>query len=180
METFLLTAMGLFGVVRGLAVLVNARTRQGTLLNEGSADRRRGCESNLARIAEHYLPERSLPLHAEFVLPGRRRTLGSCRPTPRSFSNKRWTAAMRCLRPSAQAYRGTIRRCGYDRPAQLAGTMANVLAQNLFHRKIQHLSAGLIRQGNELQDAQHQAGRAHGPWTGRSFTCRRSMSSPPS
>jgi rhodanese-related sulfurtransferase len=38
--------------------------------------------------------------------------------------------------------------------------MANALAQNLFHREIQHLSAGLIRQGDELQDAQQQAGRA--------------------
>ena len=42
----------------------------------------------------------------------------------------------------------------------LAGTMANALAQNLFNRQIQHLSAGLMRQGTELQDALRLAGRA--------------------
>ena len=31
METFLLIVMGLFGVTRGLVVLMNARTRQGHL-----------------------------------------------------------------------------------------------------------------------------------------------------
>ena len=61
METFLLTAMGLFGVARGLAVLVNARTRQGHLAQRGlTAKEAEACERNLSRIAEHYLPEDSL------------------------------------------------------------------------------------------------------------------------
>src|SRR5512139_500097 len=57
METFLLTAMGIFGVGRGLTILMNARTRQGHLTQRGLTGlEAEACERNLARIAEHYLP----------------------------------------------------------------------------------------------------------------------------
>jgi rhodanese-related sulfurtransferase len=42
----------------------------------------------------------------------------------------------------------------------LTDTMANAISYNLFHRQMQHLSAGLMRQSLELQDALRQAGEA--------------------
>lgn len=163
METFLLTAMGLFGVARGLTVLMNARTHQGHLAQRGlSGPEAEACESNLARIAEHYLPEDRLPRHVEFILPGKTADPGLLPADTAVILKQKVDGDYALL--SAIGPRLSEEPFGEaDMTAllNLAGTMANVLAQTLFHREIQHLSAGLISQGNELQDAQHQAGRAH-------------------
>ncbi len=162
METVLLTAMGLFGVTRGLTVLMNARTRQGHLTQRGlSGPEAEACERNLARIAEHYLPEHSLPRHAEFVLPAQAADPGLL-PADTAVVLKQKVDGHYALL-SALGPRLTAEAFGEaDMTAllNLAGTMANALAQNLFHRQVQHLSAGLSRQGDELQDSQRQAARA--------------------
>jgi rhodanese-related sulfurtransferase len=162
METFLLTAMGLFGATRGLVILINARTRQGHLtqrgLSEPEAD---ACECNLARIAEHYLPEDSLPRHAEFVLPVQAADPGLLPADTAVILKQKVDGNYALLSAIGPRLSGeSFGEADMTALLNLAGTMANALSQNLFHRQIQHLSAGLIRQGNELQDAQRQAGRA--------------------
>jgi len=162
METFLLTAMGLFGVTRGLAVLMNARTREGHLAQRGlSVPEVAACERNLARIAAHFLPEDRLPLHAELVLPGEAAAPGLL-PADTAIILKQKVDGSYALLSAIGPRRSGEPFGEADRTVllNLAGTMANALAQNLFHRQIQHLSAGLTRQGNELQDSQRQAGRA--------------------
>ncbi|MCK7512445.1 MAG: hypothetical protein MZV70_56010 [Desulfobacterales bacterium] len=120
METFLLTAMGLFGVARGLAVLMNARTRQGHLAQRGlSGPEAEACERSLARIAEHYLPEDSLPRHAEFVPPAQAADPGLLPADTAVVLKQKVDGTMPLLsafgpRLSARAFR----RGGYDRPAQ--------------------------------------------------------------
>ncbi|MBI5579688.1 MAG: rhodanese-like domain-containing protein [Deltaproteobacteria bacterium] len=162
METFLLTAMGLFGATRGLAILMNAQTRQGHLTQRGlSGPEADACERNLARIAEHYLPEDSLPCHAEFVLPGQTAEPGLLPADTAVILKQRLDGNYALLSAIGPRLSGeSFGEADMTALLNLAGTMANALAQNLFHRQIQHLSAGLIRQGNELQDAQRQAGRA--------------------
>jgi hypothetical protein len=162
METFLLTALGLFGATRGLVILINARTRQGHLtqrgLSEPEAD---ACECNLARIAEHYLPEDSLPRHAEFVLPLQAADPGLLPADTAVILKQKVDGNYALLSAIGPRLSGeSFGEADMTALLNLAGTIANALSQNLFHRQIQHLSAGLIRQGNELQDAQRQAGRA--------------------
>jgi rhodanese-related sulfurtransferase len=162
METFLLTAMGLFGVTRALAVLVNARTCQGHLAQRGlSGPEVEACERNLARIAENYLPEESLPRHAEFVLPGQTGDSGLLPADTAVILKQKVDGNYALLSAIGPRLSGEpFGDADMTTLLNLAGTMATALAQNLFHRQIQHLSAGLIRQGNELQEAQRQAGRA--------------------
>lgn len=162
METFLLTAMGLFGVTRGLAVLMNVQTRQGHLAQRGlSGPEAEACERNLALIAEHYLPEDSLPSHAEFILPRQTADPGLLPAEIAVILKQRVDGNYALLSAIGTRLSGeSFGEADMTALLNLAGTMANALAQNLFHRQIQHLSAGLIRQGNELQDAQCQVGRA--------------------
>jgi len=162
METFLLTAMGIFGVARGLAILMNTRTRQGHISQRGlTAMEAEACERNLAHIAEHYLPEDNLPSCAEFVLPLQAADPGLL-PADTAMLLKQMVDGNYAVlvvignrlsgEPFGDADVTTL--------LNLAGTMANALAQHLFNRQIQHLSAGLMRQSSELQNALHQAGRA--------------------
>jgi rhodanese-related sulfurtransferase len=162
MECFLLTVMGLFGAAHGLSILMNAQTRQGHLAQRGltppEAD---ACERNLVPIAEHYLQGDDLPRQAEWVPPG---PAADPRLLPAD------TALI--LKQKVDGRYGLLSSFGPRRSGEpfgeadktallnLADAMANALAQSLFHRQIQHLSAGLIRQGDELQDAQRQAGTA--------------------
>ena len=162
MEIYLLTAMGLFGVNRGLAVFMNVRTRLGHLAQRGlSGPEAEDCERNLSRMAEQYLPEDSLPLHAEFVLPAKTVTPGLLPADTAVILKQKVDGSYALLsaigpRPSGEPFG----EADMTALLNLTETIANALAQNLFHREIQHLSAGLIRQGDELQDAQRQAGRA--------------------
>ncbi len=145
METFLLTAMGLFGVTRGLAVLMNARTREGHLAQRGlSVPEVAACERNLARIAAHFLPEDRLPLHAELVLPGEAAAPGLL-PADTAIILKQKVDGSYALLSAIGPRRSGEPFGEADRTVllNLAGTMANA-----------------TRQGNELQDSQRQAGRA--------------------
>ena len=162
METFLLTAMGLFGVARGLTVLMNARTRQGFLAQRGlSGSEADACEGNLGRIAEHYLREDSLPGHVEFFPPGQTADPGILPAGLAVILKQRVDGSYALLSAIGPRLSGEpFSDADMTALLNLAGTMANALAQNLFHREIQHLSAGLMRQGHDLQDAQHLAGRA--------------------
>lgn len=162
METFLLTAMGIFGVARGLVILVNSRTREGHLTQRGltslEAD---SCERNLVRIAERYLPEDGLPSCAEYVLTGQIADSGllpaETAALVKQMVDERYAVIVVIgRRVSGEPYGDA----DVTTLLNLTGTMANALAQNLFNRQIQHLSAGLMRQGAELQDAQRLAGRA--------------------
>jgi rhodanese-related sulfurtransferase len=162
MECFLLTVMGLFGATHGLAILMNAQTRQGHLAQRGlggpAAD---ACERNLVRIAAHYLHGDDLPRQAEFIRPG-----------PAADPGLLPADTALILRQKVDGHYGLLSAFGPRRSGEpfgdadmtallnLAGAMANALAQSLFHRQVQHLSAGLMRQGNDLQDAQRQAGSA--------------------
>jgi rhodanese-related sulfurtransferase len=162
METFLLTAMGLFGVARGLAILMNARTRQGHLTQRGLTGlEAEACERNLARIAEHYLPEDNLPSCAEFVLPGQTADPGLLPTDTAVILKQRVDGSYALLSAIGPRLAGEpFGEADMTTLLNLAGTMANALAQNLFNRQIQHLSAGLMRQGTELQDALRLAGQA--------------------
>jgi rhodanese-related sulfurtransferase len=162
METFLLTAMGLFGATRGLAVLVNVRTRQGHLAQRGlSGPEADACERNLARIAEHYLPEDSLPGHAELVLPRQGADPGLLPADTAVLLKQKVDGSYAVLVGIGARLSGESFGDGdVTTLLNLAGTMVNALAQNLFNRQIQHLNAGLMRQGTELQDALRLAGRA--------------------
>jgi rhodanese-related sulfurtransferase len=162
METFLLTAMGLFGVTRGMTVLIDTQTRVGHLCQRGlSAPEAEACERNLARIAEHFLPEDSLPLHAEFVLPAKTADPGLLPADISIILKQKVDGSYALLSAIGPRLSGEpFGEADMTALLNLAGAMANALAQNLFHRQIQQLSAGLIRQGEELQDSQRQAGRA--------------------
>ena len=69
METFLLSAMGIFGITEGLVILINTRTYQGHLFHRGfSKEAVAACERNLTRIARHYLPPEGPPIGASAAL----------------------------------------------------------------------------------------------------------------
>jgi rhodanese-related sulfurtransferase len=162
METFLLTAMGLFGVPCGLAVLMNVRTRQGHLTQRGlTGPEAEACERNLGQIAQRYLPEDCLPSHAEFILPRQTADPGLLPADIAVILKQRVDGSYALLSAFGPRLSGEpFGEADMTVLLNLAGTTANALAQNLFHRQIQHLSAGVIRQGSELQDAQRRAGRA--------------------
>ncbi len=161
-ETFLLTALGLFGAARGLTLLVNTQTRQGHITQRGlSPEEAAACERNLSRIAEHYLPEERLPRQADFLPPGPESDPGLLPADTALVLAQRVDgnyALLSALGPrlSGEAFGAA------DKTAllQLAETMAGALSQNLFHREIQQLSAGLMRQGQALDEARREAAQA--------------------
>jgi rhodanese-related sulfurtransferase len=162
METFLLTALGLFGATRGLALLVNTQTRRGHLAHRGLClPEAEACERNLTRIVEHYLPREHLPRHAEFLAPGPATAPGLLPADTALILAQRVEGDYGLLaaigpRLSGEAFTEA------DKTAllNLAETTANALAQNLYHHEIAQLSAGLMRQGHALQEAQRQTARA--------------------
>jgi rhodanese-related sulfurtransferase len=159
METFLLTALGLFGAMRGLALLVNTRTRQGHLTQRGlTPPEAEACERNLARIAEHYLPEERLPRHADFLPPGPKSAPGLLPADTTLILAQRVAGDYALLSAVGPRLSGeALSEADKTALLSLAETMANALAQNLYHHEIAHLSAGLMRQGSALQEAQRQA-----------------------
>ncbi|MGE5259058.1 MAG: rhodanese-like domain-containing protein [Hyphomicrobiales bacterium] len=162
METFLLTAMGIFGVARGLAVLMNTRTRQGHLTQRGlSSQEAEDFERNLARIAAHYLPEDRPPSCGESVLCHQIADSGLLPANAAVLLKQMVDESHAVLVVIGNRLSGEpFGAADVTTLLNLTGTMASALAQNLFNRQIQHLSAGLMRQGAELQDALHEARRA--------------------
>ncbi|MCU0561941.1 MAG: rhodanese-like domain-containing protein [Desulfobacterales bacterium] len=161
-ETFLLTALGLFGAAHGLALMVNTQTGQGTITQRGlSPAEAEACERNLSRIAEHYLPEERLPRRAELLAPGPEPDPGLLPADTALVLTQRVDGTYALLsafgpRLSGEAFGAA------DKSAllNLADTLAGALSQNLFHREIQHLNAGLMRQGQVLEQAQRDAAQA--------------------
>lgn len=162
METFLLTAMGIFGVSRGLVILMNARSGQGHFVERGlTGPEAEACKGNLARISEQYLSEERLPLCPEVVSPRQASEPGLLPADTALILIQKVDGSYALLSAVGPRLSGEpFGDADMTTLLNLAGTMANSLAQNLFHRQIKHLSAGLMRQGNELQDAQRQAARA--------------------
>ena len=162
METYLLTAMGIFGIVSGLAILLNTRTGQGYLAHRGlSGDEAEACERNLAFIAEDYLNQGRWPQHAELIMhrPGADRGLlpaGTAIVVKQSIDSSyaMLTAFGRRISgsPLADADAAVL--------LNLTGTLTNALAHHLSNRQIEHLSAGLMRQSADLQEALRQAEKA--------------------
>lgn len=161
-ETFLLTALGLFGAACGLTLLVNTHTRRGHITQRGlSPAEAAACARNLSRIAEHYLPDERLPRQAAFLPPGPEPDPGLLPADTALVLSQRVDgnyALLSAFGPMLSG--GTFGEADKTALLNLADTMAGALSQNLFHREIQHLSAGLMRQGQALEEAQRDAAQA--------------------
>jgi rhodanese-related sulfurtransferase len=162
METYVLTAMGLFGVASGLAILVNTRTGQGHLTYRGlSNPEAAACEQNLSGIIGRYLPEGHPSQHPERVIS---RQDGDPGPLPADTA----VIVKQAVDPSFAVLAAFGRKHSGEPLAEpdittllnLTGTMAGALAHNLFNRQVEHLNAGLMRQSADLQNALRQAGQA--------------------
>lgn len=161
-ETFLLTALGLFGAARGLALLVNTQTHQGHVTQRGlSPSEAEACERNLSRIAEHYLPDERLPRHAAFLPPGPESDPGLLPADTALVLTQRVDGNYALLCALGPRLSGEhFEEADKATLLNLAETVAGALSQNLFHREIQHLSAGLMRQSQALDEAQRTAAQA--------------------
>ena len=165
METFLLSAMGIFGITEGLVILINTRTFEGHLFHRGfSKEEVAACERNLSRIARHYLPPEVptiVTTATQFVAEGQPNGL-ELLPASAELLIKRMVdetfAVIVALgkniteSPPADTDVETV--------LSLIGTLANALAQTLSQRQIQNLTADLARQGTALEDALRQASLA--------------------
>ena len=163
MEHFLLTAMGVAGVARALVLLVNLRTGQGWICQRGlAADEADRVSHLLPQLAEHHFPEGARPAVAEFV------------SAPQTLASGMLPAGTQLLirqvadDPYAVMATFGARISGEaldegDRSAllNLTGVLLNALRQNLFHRQVQHLNAGLARQTASLETARQLAEQAH-------------------
>ena len=157
LETYLLTAMGIFGFARGLAIMINARTQAGTVVQRGlSRPEFEACEHGLAGIAAHCLgqlcPQAEIatcvPDGVSGVLPADT-TVVVKQSVHQDYAVLAAFGPRLSGRPMADADATTL--------LNLTGTMTSALAHNLFNRQIENLSAGLMRQGSDLQNALRQA-----------------------
>jgi hypothetical protein len=153
LETNLLTAMGIFGFVRGLAIMINARTQAGHVVQRGlSRPECEACEHGLAGIAAHCLglpcPQAeiaaSVPEGVSGVLPADA-TVVVKQSVHQDYAVLAAFGPRLSGRSMADADATTL--------LNLTGTMTSALAHNLFNRQIENLSAGLMRQGADLQNA---------------------------
>jgi rhodanese-related sulfurtransferase len=159
METYLLTAMGIFGFARGLAILFNTRTQQGHMVHRGlGGPDAEACERNLARIAAHCLNEGLPPPQAVIATPAPAGASGLLpadttvvlkQSVHQDFAVLAAFGTRLCGQPLVDADATTL--------LNLTGTMTGALAHTLFDRHIEHLSAGLMRQSADLQNALQQA-----------------------
>ena len=165
METFLLSAIGIFGITEGLVILINTRTYEGHLFHRGfSKEEVAACERNLTRIARHYLPPEVPTIvtsAAQFVAEGQPNG-SELLPASVELLIKRMVdetfAVIVALgknitgSPPADADVETL--------LSLTDTLTNALGQTLSQRQIQNLTADLARQGTALEDALRQASLA--------------------
>ena len=165
METFLLSAMGIFGITEGLVILINTRTYQGHLFHRGfSKEAIAACKRNLTRIARHYLPPEGSPIGAsvaQLVAEGQ----------PNGSELLPASAELLIKRMVDETFAVIVvlgKNITGSQPADadvetllsLTGTLTNALAQTLSQRQIQNLNTDLIRQSTALEDARHQASLA--------------------
>lgn len=159
METYLLTAMGILGFASGLAALINTRTHQGHIVHRGlGGQEAEACEHGLARIAAHCMPDGQRSPHAELAEPFKASVPGALPGdmtvvVKQSVDQEFAVLAAFGRRLSAKPLEGADATTLLN----LTGIMTSALARSLFSRQIDHLSAGLMRQSAELQNALHQA-----------------------
>jgi len=165
METFLLTAMGIFGITQGLVILINTRTHQGYPVHRGLPKAEaETCEHKLSRIVEHYLSREGLQTAgpAAELIKSRESADPGLLPASAELLVKRMVdetyAVIVALgngfagHPPAEADIDTL--------LSLTGVLTSALAQTLFQSRIRHLDADLVRQNAALEDALHQVGLA--------------------
>lgn len=165
METFLLSAMGIFGITEGLVILINTRTYQGHLFHRGfSKEAIAACKRNLTRIARHYLPPEGSPIGASVAqLVAEGQPNGSeLLPASAELLIKRMVdetfaviVVLGKIITGSQPADADV-----ETLLSLTGTLTNALAQTLSQRQIQNLNTDLIRQSTALEDARHQASLA--------------------
>jgi rhodanese-related sulfurtransferase/GAF domain-containing protein len=167
MATFLLAAMGIFGVTQGLVILINTRTRQGHLVHRGLPKvEAETCERNLVRIAEHCLSREGLQAAgpATELIKSRESADPGLLPASAELLVKRMvdeTYAVIVALGSGFAGQPPS-EADIDTLLSLTGTLTNALAQTLFQRRIKHLDADLVRQNAALEDALRQVELARG------------------
>jgi len=157
LETYLLTAMGIFGFARGLAVMINTRTQAGHAVQRGlSRPEFEACEHGLAGIAAHCLDQpcpqaeiaTRVPDGVSGVLPADTTAVVK-QSVHQDYAVLAAFGPRLSGQPMTDADATTL--------LNLTGSMSSALAHNLFNRQIENLSAGLMRQGADLQNALRQA-----------------------
>jgi rhodanese-related sulfurtransferase len=162
METFLLSAMGIFGITQGLVILTNIRTYQGHLCSRGfSEEEVAECERNLTKISTHYLPPGKLP-NSTFAtqLAIAEKVEGSALlPTSVKLIVKRMVdESFAVIVALGEDFRGSPpEEANIETLLTLTGTLTNALAQTLSQHRIQNLNADLARQGAALEESFRQA-----------------------
>jgi rhodanese-related sulfurtransferase len=160
-EAFLLSALGLLGGARGLIVLVNTDTRRGHLTQRGLGPAEAAaCEHNLGPICAHYLPEERLSRNAEFLLPGLEGAPGLLPADTALLLAQRVDGRYSLLLALGPRLTGEdFGEADQSALLALAETAAGALSQNLFHREIRQLDAGLQRQEIALAEAERETAR---------------------
>jgi rhodanese-related sulfurtransferase len=165
METFLLSAMGIFGITEGLVILINTRTYQGHLVHRGlSEEEVAACERNLALIARHYLAVEKSPgaTFATQLVAAEHSDGSGLLPASVGLLIKRTVdesfAVMVALgisfpkTPPGETDAETL--------FSLIGALTNALAQTISQRQIQNLNADMLRHSTALADALREASLA--------------------
>jgi len=165
MESFLLTVMGVFGITRGLAFLINTRTLQGYITCRGlTSSEVQTCEHNLVDIAKHYLlggEPSPLCSQAEVISCGPGSNPGPLPSGTALLVKQMVVEDYAVLAAFGHRFSGQpLGDVDLSTLLNLTDTLANALSHNLFNRQIQNLSASLMRQSGDLQDALRQAGQA--------------------
>ena len=166
METFLLSAMGIFGITAGLVILINTRTYQGHLVQRGlSEEEIEACERNLAHIARQFLAAKEPPpgaTSAAQLFEAAQSDGAGFLPASVGLLIKRTVdesfAVIVALgisfpkSPSGETDAETL--------FSLIGALTNALAQTLSQRQIQNLNADMLRHSTALADALREASLA--------------------
>lgn len=165
METFLLSAMGIFGITEGLVILINTRTYQGHLFHRGfSKEEVAACERNLTRIARHYLPPEAPPIDAsaaQLVAEGQANKSELLPASAELLIKRKVDETFAVIVALGKNITGSsLADADVETLLSLTGTLTNALAQTLSERQIQNLNADLVRQSTALEDARRQAGLA--------------------
>ncbi len=166
MATFLLSAMGIFGLTEGLVILVDTRTYQGHLVYRGfSEPEAAACERNLSHIAKQYLPPEELPIigSAPRLVEVKKSDPAALLPASVEVLVKQTVdETFAVIVGLGKSFTGNPPdEADVETLLGLTGTLKNALAQTLSRHQIQNLNADLARQSAALGDALHRASLAH-------------------
>ena len=162
METFLLSAMGIFGITQGLVILTNTRTYQGHLSCRGfSEEEVASCERNLTPIARHYLPPEALPVATSatrLTIAGKAEG-SALLPTSVELLVKRMVdESFAVVVALGENFTGSpLEKADIETLLSLTGTLTSALSQTLSQHRFQNLNADIARQGLALEEALRQA-----------------------